>query len=211
LRAGDAVTVFDGAGHEWAGRITTTGRSGAGVTLAEPIDPVPEPSVRIVLAIGRLKGDQMDSVVRDATMLGVVEIVPMNTAHVAVTGRARDGEKALDRWRRVAVSSARQCGRAVVPRIAPVTPFAAVLKDIRRDQTVIATEPAVASAAVLPPPERPASALVLVGPEGGWSREEIELALLEGARPKQLGPRTLRAEAAPIVLLSTLWTEWGWT
>jgi 16S rRNA (uracil1498-N3)-methyltransferase len=50
-----------------------------------------------------------------------------------------------------------------------------------------------------------------VGPEGGWSREEIELALLEGARPKQLGPRTLRAEAAPIVLLSTLWTEWGWT
>jgi 16S rRNA (uracil1498-N3)-methyltransferase len=211
LRAGDAVTVFDGAGREWAGRIATAGRSGVGVTLGEPIDPVPEPAVRVVLAIGLLKGDQMDAVVRDATMLGVAEIVPMITAHVAVSGRAREGDKALSRWSRVAIASARQSGRAVVPRIGTMTPFETVLRETARDQAVIATEPAVASATVLPAPEQPRAALVLVGPEGGWSREEIELALMEGARPKQLGPRTLRAEAAPIVLLSALWTEWGWT
>jgi 16S rRNA (uracil1498-N3)-methyltransferase len=167
--------------------------------------------VRVVLAIGLLKGDQMDAVVRDATMLGVAEIVPMITAHVAVSGRAREGDKALSRWSRVAIASARQSGRAVVPRIGTMTPFETVLRETARDQAVIATEPAVASATVLPAPEQPRAALVLVGPEGGWSREEIELALMEGARPKQLGPRTLRAEAAPIVLLSALWTEWGWT
>jgi 16S rRNA (uracil1498-N3)-methyltransferase len=99
----------------------------------------------------------------------------------------------------------------VVPAITPIMKFEAVLRETARDQAVMATEPAVASAAVLPPPERPKTALVLVGPEGGWSREEIELALLEGARPRQLGPRTIRAESAPTVLLSALWTEWGWT
>jgi 16S rRNA (uracil1498-N3)-methyltransferase len=211
LRVGDDVAVFDGAGREWAGRIAASGRAGISVALGQRIDPVPEAAVRVVLAIGLLKGDQMDSVVRDATMLGVAEIIPMITAHVAVSGRARDSEKATSRWSRVAIASARQCGRAVVPRIAHRTPFEAALRETAHGQAVIATEPAVASVAVLPAPERPAAALVLVGPEGGWSREEIELALLQGARPRQLGPRTLRAESAPIVLLSALWTEWGWT
>jgi 16S rRNA (uracil1498-N3)-methyltransferase len=210
LRVGDAVAVFDGAGREWTGRVTESGRNGVSVALGKPIDPVPEPGTRVVLAIGLLKGEQMDSVIRDATMLGVAEIVPMITAHVAVSGRARESEKAIGRWSRVAIASARQCGRAVVPRIGSITEFETILREAARDQTVIATEPAVASAAVLPAPERPKTALVLVGPEGGWSREEIELALLEGARPRQLGPRTLRAESAPIVLLSALWTEWGW-
>ncbi|HEX7780504.1 MAG TPA: 16S rRNA (uracil(1498)-N(3))-methyltransferase [Vicinamibacterales bacterium] len=211
LRVGDDVAVFDGAGREWTGRVAAGGQNGVRVELGQSIDPVPEPGIRVVLAIGLLKGDQMDSVVRDATMLGVAEILPMITAHVAVSGRARESGKAIGRWTRVAIASARQCGRAVVPRIGSITSFETVLRETDRDQMVIATEPAVASAAVLPAPERPQAALVLVGPEGGWSREEIERALLEGARPRQLGLRTLRAESAPIVLLSALWTEWGWT
>jgi 16S rRNA (uracil1498-N3)-methyltransferase len=211
LRVGDDVAVFDGGGREWTGRVAASGRNGVSVALGQPINPVPEPGIRVALAIGLLKGDQMDSVIRDATMLGVAEILPMITAHVAVSGRARESQKAIGRWGRVAIASARQSGRAVVPRIGSITKFEAVLRETARDQTVIATEPAVASAAFLPVPDRPKTALVLVGPEGGWSREEIELALLEGARPRQLGPRTLRAESAPIVLLSALWTEWGWT
>ena len=211
LRVGDDVGVFDGAGREWTGRVAVSGRDSVSVALGQRIDPAPEPGIRVVLAIGLLKGNQMESVVRDATMLGVAEIMPMSTAHVAVSGRARESEKAIGRWGRVAIASTRQCGRAVVPRIGSITPFETVLRDTARDQTVIATEPAVAAAAVLPPPDRPKTALVLVGPEGGWSREEIELALLEGARPRQLGPRTLRAESVPIVMLSVLWTEWGWT
>jgi 16S rRNA (uracil1498-N3)-methyltransferase len=231
---GDHVGVFDGAGHEWSGRIVSADRSGVAVELVAPIDPVPEPSVHVVLAIGLLKGDQMDSVVRDGTMLGVAEIVPMVTAHVAVPGHARESDKAIERWMRVAVASARQCGRAVVPRILAVTPFETVLGETIRDETIIAVEPAVADLETNPPYVRPAdletnppyvrpadlaanppygrpkSALVLVGPEGGWSAAEVEMALKSGAQPRQLGPRTLRAESAPIVLLSSLWTEWGW-
>ena len=222
MAVGDAVGVFDGAGHEWSGRLVSADRSGVAVELIAPIDPVPEPAVHVVLAIGLLKGDQMDAVVRDATMLGVAEIVPMLTAHVAVSGPARESDRAVERWTRVAIASARQCGRAVVPPIATATPFAKVIAETVRDQTIIAIEPALADLETsLPyvadletnPPYvvRPKRALVLVGPEGGWSSAEVESARKSGAHARQLGPRTLRAESAPIVLLSSLWTGWGWS
>jgi 16S rRNA (uracil1498-N3)-methyltransferase len=223
MSVGDEVGVFDGAGHEWSGRIVRADRSTVEVKLATPIDPVPEPAVHVVLAIALLKGDQMDAVVRDATMLGAAEVVPMVTAHVAVSGKARENEKAIARWTRVAIASARQCGRAVVPAVAPVTAFETVLNQTVRDETIVAVEPAHAAGFETSPPEtpakletsppdvRPTRALLLVGPEGGWSAGEIEMARKCGARPRQLGPRTLRAESAPIVLLSALWTEWGWT
>jgi 16S rRNA (uracil1498-N3)-methyltransferase len=209
LRAGADIAIFDGAGHEWAARLAVTGRSMT-AELGRPLAPVAEPGVRVLLGIGLLKGDQMDAVVRDATMMGVAEILPMSTAHVAVAGKARDNAKARTRWERVAVASARQCGRAVVPAVAPLTPFEAVLASVVRDQTVMATEPVAGSAGSTVPP-RPGTALLLVGPEGGWSQAEVELAAGRGARLVQLGPRTLRAESAPVVLLSALWAEWGWT
>jgi 16S rRNA (uracil1498-N3)-methyltransferase len=211
MSGGDEVGVFDGAGHEWSGRIVSADRSTVKVELIAPVDATREPAVHVILAIGLLKGDQMDAVVRDATMLGAAEIVPMATAHVAVSGKARENEKAVSRWTRVAIASARQCGRAVVPAVAPVTPFESVLSRTVRDETIIAVEPAhVADLETSPPYVRPAKALVLVGPEGGWSAAEVEMAGKCGARPRQLGPRTLRAESAPIVLLSVLWREWGW-
>ena len=221
LRIGDVVAVFDGAGREWSGRIAVMARSGVTVELGTPIHPVPEPAVHVTLAVAMLKGDQMDTVIRDATMLGVARIVPMRTDHVAVPGRLPAGDKALSRWRRVAVASAKQCGRAVVPEITPAAPLADVLRTIEWDRAIIATEPAAASDGPQVPhrqlqapgsaPEPPKTALVLVGPEGGWSRSELELALGAGAERRQLGPRTLRAESTPIVLLSALWTEWGWS
>jgi 16S rRNA (uracil1498-N3)-methyltransferase len=209
MSAGDEVGVFDGAGHEWSGRIVSADRSTVKVELVSPVAATREPAVHVILAIGLLKGDQMDAVVRDATMLGAAEIVPTATAHVAVSSKARENEKAVSRWTRVAIASARQCGRAVVPAVAPVTSFEVVLSQTVRDETIIAVEPA-ADLGISPPYVRPAKALVLVGPEGGWSAGEIEMALKSGARPRQLGPRTLRAESAPIVLLSVLWREWGW-
>jgi 16S rRNA (uracil1498-N3)-methyltransferase len=208
LRSGDAVTIFDGAGHEWAARLAVKGRSTT-AELGQARTPISEPRVRIALGVGLLKGDQMDAVVRDATMMGVAEILPMSTDHVAVAGKARDNGKARGRWERVAIASAKQCGRAVVPRLAPIAPFAGVLTNVERELTVIATEPVVGGETVEVPP-RPATALILIGPEGGWSAAEVSLAVERGAWRVQLGPRTLRAEAAPIVLLSALWTRWGW-
>lgn len=205
---GDLVGLFDGTGGEWIGRVRAT-RPEATVEIVDVAVPTAEPPVRVTLAIGLLKGGQMDAVVRDATMLGAVVIVPMSTDHVSVAREGRGAGDAVRRWERVAVASARQCRRAVVPAIRNVTPFAELLKSATAEATILCAEPGT-TPLTLHPHERPASALVLVGPEGGWSEREVQQATAAGARPLGLGPRTLRAETAPTVALSCLWTLWGW-
>jgi 16S rRNA (uracil1498-N3)-methyltransferase len=98
----------------------------------------------------------------------------------------------------------------VVPEIRPVAAFEEILGDDRATLRIACVEPAVANVAstvVLP---RADSALLLVGPEGGWSLQEVGRLRQRGTAFLGLGPRTLRAEAAPTVALAVLWTQWGW-
>jgi 16S rRNA (uracil1498-N3)-methyltransferase len=212
-RVGDEVHVFDGRGREWVGRLATIGGHDASVDILHETTPVAEPHVRLTLAIGLLKGDQMDAVVRDATMLGARAIVPLSTQHVAVPAKARKSTTALQRWRRVAVASAKQCGRAVVPTISAVSAFADVVESQPEIKKLMCVEPKLAVDGLDPAGvarTRPLDAIVLVGPEGGWAPKEVELARKAGVSLIHLGPRTLRAETVPTVVLTALWTAWGW-
>jgi 16S rRNA (uracil1498-N3)-methyltransferase len=208
---GAEVAIFDGRGTEWLGRVGGVRKGSVSIDVLHEIRPVAEPPVRVTLAIGVLKGEQMDAVVRDATMLGVAEIAPIVCGHVVVGARAWRTGGAVDRWQRVAIASSKQCGRAVVPFVHPVQPFAA-LASADADLRVMCVEPstAVASTSMLTTLARPSSALVLVGPEGGWTNDELETAARHRAVFVNLGPRVLRAQTAPTVLLSALWTVWGW-
>jgi len=213
LGRGADVSVFDGAGREWAGCVASVGKRAVTIALGDPVTPVPEPVVRVTLGMALVKNDQMDAVIRDATALGVAAIAPLTSAHVTVPARAWKGEAARDRWQRVAVAAAKQSRRAVVPEIAAVASFEAAIAAAGEATVLICVEPARAAApwswtrGQSPPP---ASALVLVGPEGGWSEGEVALASSRGAEMIALGPRTLRAELASAVALSALWSRWGW-
>lgn len=210
LAAGDSVRVFNGRGNEWRARVTTVGRGAVTLDLVAAVAAAPEPPVQVTLGIGVLKGDQMDGVVRDATVLGASRIVPLATTHVTVPPRAWRSGAATERWRRVAIAAAKQSGRAVVPDIAPVTPFGEALAS-PHGAVVMAVEPVhAATSATASAGPRPSSALVLVGPEGGWSGEELSASVARHARLMHVGPRTLRAELAPAVVLASLWTQWGW-
>jgi 16S rRNA (uracil1498-N3)-methyltransferase len=210
LQPGDGVGLFDGMGGEWVGFVQALAPE-VTVEIVDVSSPAPEPPVRVTLAAGLLKGAQMDAVVRDATMLGVFAVAPMATQHVAIARRAWRSGESVQRWQRVALASARQCRRAVVPVISPVTSFDDVLTGTPADVTIMCVEPGhldeLATTGAGPAPE---TALVMIGPEGGWSSEELERAVAAGARFMHLGPRTLRAETAPTVALSSLWTQWGW-
>jgi 16S rRNA (uracil1498-N3)-methyltransferase len=213
LEPGADVTVFDGAGREWSGRVATVTRSLATVELGAPRTPAAEPLVHVTLGIGWLKGDQMESVVRDATMLGVSAIRPIVSDHVTVAERAWRAGGPIDRWRRVAIASAKQCGRAVVPDLLPTALLSDAMREPDRGLQLICVEPAQANGWGPTPgglPPRPVRAVIYVGPEGGWSAREIADAGSAGLVPVGLGPRTLRAEAAPTVALSVLWSAWGW-
>ncbi|MEO7190697.1 MAG: RsmE family RNA methyltransferase [Vicinamibacterales bacterium] len=209
LGVGAEVAVFDGRGGEWLGRIADSTRSLTRVELVEARVPVVEPAVSVTVAISLLKADGMNNVIRDVTMLGAAAIVPLVSAHVAGPDPGRRTQT-VERWARVAVASSKQCGRAVVPDIRPLATLEAVLA-AETGTRVCCVEPSLSTGASVGVGPRPTSALVCVGPEGGWSDEELACAHRYEARLLALGPRTLRAEAAPTVALSVLWTCWGWS
>src|SRR4051794_32231138 len=194
LRAGDEIAVFDGEGREFRARVEQIARDGVVARLVEEHEPAPEPGVRITLAQAALKGDKMDDVVRDATMMGVAAIEPLVTEHTVAHLKAG---RAPERWRRIAVASAKQCRRAVVPRIGEGISFADWVARDRSSARILLVEP-LAGADARPLEtlaERPASATIVIGPEGGWSAAEVESAVTAGYVPVTLGRRTLRADA----------------
>ena len=210
------MRVFDGVGHEWEGTIHEIGARRVTIAVDRAVETRPEPPAEVTLAVGLLKGDQMDTVVRESTMLGAAAIIPLVSARVVAPARARV-EAARDRWRRVAVQSSKQCGRAVVPIVRDPAVFEAVLTDATYDARVMLAEPGTdVRADRTPAPPRPQAGhgrprvLLLVGPEGGWTADEVRQAASLGAQLWRLGPRTMKAETAPTVALAALWTLWGW-
>ena len=120
LAAGDEVAVFDGAERELRARVEREVRDGADLRLLEEVPAAAEPVVRLTLVQAVIKGEKMDDVVRDATMMGVTAIEPLITDLTAAHMKAG---RAPERWRRIAVASAKQCRRAVVPAVGGGTSF----------------------------------------------------------------------------------------
>lgn len=211
LRPGDHVRVFDGAGREWTARLAPSERPApARIEHLEEVSAVPEPAIRVTLAAGILKGDHMDAVIRDATMMGATEIVPLSTEFVTVPQKAWQGTAALDRWRRVAVASTKQCGRAVVPEVGAPSDLTAIIRRHSSSAKLMFVEPSAERPADflsdVKAPER--AALVLIGPEGGWSATEVASAQDGGAQLVRLGPRTIRSDAMAAVSMAALWAVW---
>src|SRR4029450_1888473 len=109
-------------GDEFESVVEAAAKDVVQVRLGEPRDTVPESRLQVTLAQAVLKGDKMDDVVRDAVMIGAAAIRPILTARTETTAAIREKGRRKERWERVAVSSAKQCGRAIVPPILePVT------------------------------------------------------------------------------------------
>ena len=211
VKPGSAVRVFNGRGLEFEARVSAVDRRGVSVEVGAPVTAAPECRVHVILAQAVLKGDKIDDVIRDAVMMGVAVVQPILTARTDVPGRAFSRRGRAERWERIAIASAKQCGRAVVPEIHPPFSLSECLEAHRCDARIVLVEPAVASSGSAPGGvvRAPRSALVLIGPEGGWAPEEVAEAVAAGCVPVTLGPRTLRADAAPLVALSVLQHVWG--
>jgi 16S rRNA (uracil1498-N3)-methyltransferase len=215
LKAGAPVRVFNGRGGEFDAVVERTGKDGARVRVGDIRDAVPEARVAVTLAQAVLKGDRMDAVVRDAVMMGVAAIQPMVTTRSEVTLSSLRRGRRNDRWQRIAVSSAKQCGRASVPAVLEPQTFETVASSLAAmtlpQPCLMFVEPAASGdAASLSDLDgtTPREATVLIGPEGGWTPEEVERASAV-SRQVTLGARTLRADAMAIVTLTALFTRWG--
>lgn len=211
LAVGDVVSVFDGRGHEFLSRVTTALRRDVRVQLLSRIEPAPESTVHLTLVQAILKGDKMDDVVRDAVMLGVAAFQPIVTRRTEATVAALMRGARLDRWRRIALASAKQSRRAVLPDILMPLTFETYLGEPAAVRLML-VEPGVTagveSAAALRPEPVPSQAALLVGPEGGWDEQECLQGRAAGARLLTLGQRTLRADAVPVAAISVLQFLW---
>ncbi len=206
LGTGDTVAVFDGRGAEYLARVEEVTSRLTIVRPYEAIPTIPEPAVALTVAQALLKGRKFDDVVRDVTMVGAVAVQPILTARTEA--RTRDAE----RWARVAVASAKQCRRAVVPEVRAPVPFHEVLHD-RSVLKLLLVEPSAAGAGSglrqVEESPSPATALLAVGPEGGWADPEVEAAQAAGFIAVTLGRRTLRADAVVVSAVSVLQYIWG--
>jgi 16S rRNA (uracil1498-N3)-methyltransferase len=209
LRPGDEIRVFDGRGGEWRAEVSSAGRARAVVKLLQSITPMTEPRIRIALATAVLKGDKMDDVVRDAVMLGASAIRPLLSERAEIRAATVVRARRVERWQKIAIASAKQCGRAVVPPVDAPRSLAALLSDPPNGARIMFVEP---GAAVTPSRIQDlavaAEATLIVGPEGGWTDHEVRTASQAGASLVTLGGLTLRADAMPVVALTALKTVW---
>lgn len=193
-RPGDALTIVDQQGtvHNTEAVLVSKGRVEARVL--ETFPPVPEPPHGVVLLMGMLKGKKMDLVVQKAVELGVKRIVPL------VTGRSqvRETRKAA-RWQTISREAARQCGRTVVPVVddpVELSEFFSSRKEPLAGLIFWEEGGDTLSAKTMPPAGQ--DVFVCVGPEGGFTSAEVDIARSAGLRVMGLGPRILRAETAAI-------------
>jgi 16S rRNA (uracil1498-N3)-methyltransferase len=213
LGAGDAVTVFDGRGHEFAGRVASALRRDVRVQILSRVEPAAEPAVPLTLAQAVLKGDKMDDVIRDAVMLGAVAVQPIVTRRSETTVASLLKGARVERWQRVALASAKQSRRAVLPEIRVPLTLDTALDEPPAALRIMLVEPAagarVEPMSVLQTVPPPGEATLFVGPEGGWAPEEWTAAAAHGVRLLSLGARTLRADAVPVAAMSVLQFLWG--
>jgi 16S rRNA (uracil1498-N3)-methyltransferase len=212
LTVGDTVAVFDGRGREFLARVASAARRDVRVQLVSRLDPAAEPSVSLTLAQAVLKADKMDDVVRDAVMLGVTAVQPLVTHRTEATAAALRRGARVERWQRVALASVKQSRRAVLPEVRTPLTIESYLGDPPAALRLMLVEPEKDSAATLSVIQRrpaPHDAVVLIGPEGGWTDQECAAAAAAGVELVTLGHRTLRADAVAVAAISVLQFLWG--
>ena len=214
MQPGDEITLFNGEGGECVAVITRMGRSDVGVRVTQRIDIERELAVRIHLWSGITANERMDWLLEKATELGASTLLPITAERSVLKLKGERAYKKLAHWQAIAVAASEQCGRNRVLQVAPpLTLTQALTGSAQSTQSTrwilsLAEGPKSLQEAIhaLPKPAvgQAQDIILLSGPEGGLSPSEEAEALAAGFLPVSLGQRVLRAETAPVAVLSAL-------
>lgn len=199
VRQGEEVELFDDAGRVARAKVRTIERDAAVIEIVEEIASR-EAALDIHLAMSVIQLEKFELVLQKATELGVRSITPLVTAHVEVRSERYAGKR--DRWEKILLEAVKQSGRSRVPVLNEPADFADV---IAHDGVKILFD-ADRAPGTLAAPER---LTLLIGPEGGWSDEELGAAAASGCVFQRLGPRRLRAETAAIAAIAVMLSRFG--
>lgn len=212
LTVGDSVTLFDDTGWEHEAVIRSLHADRGELAIRRSYEAGRESPLKLTLALGLTKGEKMDFVVEKATELGVASILPFTSSFTVPKLDAQKIAKRSERWQKIALSAAKQCGRTQVPEILPLCEFAAMVEGAGANQLKLLFWEKETARSLRQVHEANATAtaiLVAVGPEGGLSSAEAQLAAARGFHSVHLGRRILRAETAAVTALSLVQFLWG--
>lgn len=198
-RAGDQVVLTSGEAREYVVRLDAISpKSVQGTVVSERAAPE-EPSVEVVLYQSLVRPNRFDFALEKGTEIGVARFVPVICERTQV--QEEPGAGRAERWRRVIVEAAEQCGRGRLPEVGPTLTFTEALRDAPGTRIVPwEGERAMGLGAYLRSlPEDPAAVSIFIGPEGGYTDEEVALVRESGAALVTLGRRVLRSETAATV------------
>lgn len=198
LQAGEQVVVLDGSGREALVELTLVERESVEGRVCKRYKNQAEPLVTLRLFIGLTQREKFEWILQKGTEVGVTTFIPVITQRSLVQTA---GQK-MDRWQRIVKEAAEQSGRGIVPKVLPAVPFETAAGQAGQFDLSLAAweqEKSLALTTALAGARAGGRLALLIGPEGGLSVEEIEMARACGWQPVSLGPRILRMETAAVV------------
>ena len=208
LAAGENITLFDGKGGQYQAKIMRTDRKRTTVEVLSFVSEEVELPYSVILAQALPEAGKMDWIVEKAVEMGVTKIVPVTAQRSVVRLNADRTEKRMARWRSLMVCAAEQCGRNTLSVLDEPVGLEAFLKQPSTPYRILFSPRGKTSLAAWAAEQTPQSVTLLIGPEGGFSPEEEELALQNGVTVLSMGPRILRTETAGLAAVSALNALW---
>jgi 16S rRNA (uracil1498-N3)-methyltransferase len=209
---GEILWFNDGQGSRYRTEITSISKQ---AITGQILDTIHEPlhlAPHLILGQSLLKGEKMDWVIQKATELGIYEIIPIESRHSVVQLRTDRLDHQLTRWQRIALEAAQQSEQWHVPMIARPQSLMTLLSRDQTTSTIIMLaerHDGNSLQTIALPHDTSSSLLVLIGPEGGWSKEERESAERQDIKLLTLGQQILRAETAAIATIGILQSRLG--
>jgi 16S rRNA (uracil1498-N3)-methyltransferase len=207
LTAGDSVILFNGDGSDYAAMIVEIQRQQVSLRITDSKLSENESKLKITLVQAISRGERMDYSLQKATELGVHCIQPISSRRVEVHLDEKRLRKKLEHWQKVVISACEQSGRAVIPEVKTPVSLADWLASADDSLRVVLDPSAQSKLSQLP--TTVADISLLVGPEGGFSEEELQDLASEGVMAVSLGPRVLRTESAGPAAIAVLQAIYG--
>lgn len=208
LTIGNSVIIFNGDGFDYSAEITEVERNHVSVHLKDKLVVNVESPLNIHLYQGISRGDKMDLTLQKGVELGIKEFTPLLTERCGVKLDVKRWQKKTQHWKKVIQSACEQCGRNLIPTINPVISLNDAINEVTQQSYFLHPETETSFKALSQiDPQQPLK--LWVGPEGGFSDNEVEQVIQHGCTPVQLGPRVLRTETAALAAVSAMNTLWG--
>ena len=209
VKVDDFLILFNGDGFEYRGRVSDINKKTINVEILSKEKNINESPININLFQSISSNEKMDMVIQKATELGVSSIQPIFTSRSTIKLSLDRTKKRLMHWRQVSISACEQSGRSKIPTIKSPIGFDQISEGIKSNSLNLLLHPDNLEESSNLPNEYSGDINIFIGPEGGFSQDEVLLLKKQNCINIQLGPRILRTETAPLAIIAILQYKYG--